>query len=62
MVYKHRIWLWRFLHRKTPLILQKGLKAAGNVASFQPVHEDSQQFQENAGQMLAVLDAFDGMK
>ena len=43
------------------LMLREELKAAGNVASFQPVHEVPQQSQENAEQMLAFLDAFDGM-
>ena len=37
-------------------------KAAGNVASFQPVHEIPQPSQENAEQTLAFLDAFDGME
>ena len=44
------------------LMLREELKATGNVASFQPVHEDSQQSQENAEQTLAFLDAFDGME
>lgn len=44
------------------LMLREELKAAGNVASFQPVHEDSKQSQENAEQTLAFLNAFDGME
>ena len=44
------------------LMLREELKAAGNVASFQPVHEIPQQSQENAEQTLAFLDAFDGME
>ena len=44
------------------LMLREELKATGNVASFQPVHEDSKQPQENAEQTLAFLDAFDGME
>ena len=44
------------------LMLREELKAAGNVAPFQPVHEVSQQTQENAEQTLAFLDAFDGME
>ena len=43
------------------LMLREELKAAGNAASFQPVHEISQPSQENAEQTLAFLDAFDGM-
>lgn len=44
------------------LMLREELKAAGNVASFQPVHEDSKQPQENAEQTLTFLNAFDGME
>ena len=44
------------------LMLREELKAAGNAAPFQPVHEVSQQTQENAEQTLAFLDAFDGME
>lgn len=44
------------------LMLREELKGAGNVASFQLVHEDSKQSQENAEQTLAFLDAFDGME
>ena len=44
------------------LMLREELKAAENVASFQPVHEDSKQSQENAEQTLAFLNAFDGME
>ena len=44
------------------LMLREELKAAGSVASFQPVHEVSQRSQENAEQTLAFLDAFDGME
>ena len=44
------------------LMLQEELKGAGNVASFQPVHEVSQPSQENAEQTLAFLDAFDGVE
>lgn len=44
------------------LMLREELKAAGNVASFQPVHEAPQPSQENAEQTLAFLDAFDGME
>ena len=44
------------------LMLREELKAAGNVVPFQPVHEVSQQTQENAEQTLAFLDAFDGME
>ena len=43
-------------------MLWEELKAAGNAAPFQPVHEVSQQTQENAEQTLAFLDAFDGME
>ena len=44
------------------LMLREELKAAGNVASFQPTHELNQPSQENAEQTLAFLDAFDGME
>ena len=44
------------------LMLREELKAAGNVASFQPTLEPHQQSQENAEQTLAFLDAFDGME
>ena len=44
------------------LMLREELKAAGNVASFQPVHEVPRPLQENAEQTLAFLDAFDGME
>ena len=44
------------------LMLREELKAIGNVASFQPVHESPQQSHENAEQTLAFLDAFDGME
>ena len=44
------------------MMLREELKAAGNVASFQPVHAALQQSQENAEQTLAFLDAFDGME
>ena len=44
------------------IMVREELEAAGNVASFQPVHEDSKQPQENAEQMLAFLNAFDGME
>ena len=44
------------------IMLREELKAARNVVSFQPVHEVSQQTQENAEQTLAFLDAFDGME
>ena len=44
------------------LMLREELKAAGNVASFQLVHEAPQPSQENAEQTLAFLDAFDGME
>ncbi len=44
------------------LMLREELKAAGNVASFQPTLEPPQQSQENAEQTLAFLDAFDGME
>lgn len=44
------------------LMLREELKAAGNVAPFQPVHEDSKQSQGNAEQTLAFLNAFDGME
>ena len=44
------------------MMLREELKAAGNAASFQLVHEDSKQSQENAEQTLAFLDAFDGME
>ena len=43
-------------------MLREELKAAGNVASFQPVHEAPQPPQENAEQTLAFLEAFDGME
>ena len=43
------------------IMVREELEAAGNVASFQPVHEDSKQPQENAEQTLAFLNAFDGM-
>ena len=44
------------------LMLRKELKAAGNAASFQPVHEIPQPSQENDEQTLTFLDAFDGME
>ncbi len=44
------------------LMLREELKAAGNVASFQPVHEVPHLSQENSEQTLAFLDAFDGME
>ena len=44
------------------IMVREELEAAGNVASFQPVHEDSKQPQENAEQTLAFLNAFDGME
>lgn len=44
------------------LMLREELKAAGNVASFQPIHEAPQPSQENAEQTLAFLNAFDGME
>ena len=44
------------------LMLREEMKAAGNVASFQPVHVVPQQSQKNAEQTLAFLDAFDGME
>ena len=44
------------------LMLREELKAAGNVASFQPVSGQPQLSQENAEQTLAFLDAFDGME
>jgi len=44
------------------LMLREELKAAGNVASFQPIHEVPQPSQENAEQTLAFLNAFDGME
>lgn len=44
------------------LMLREELKAAGNVASFQPVHEVPPPSRENAEQTLAFLDAFDGME
>ena len=44
------------------LMLREELKAAGNVASFQPVHEVPRPLQENAEQTLAFLNAFDGME
>ena len=44
------------------LMLREELKAAGNVASFQPTLELPQRSQENAEQTLAFLDAFDGME
>lgn len=44
------------------LMLREELKAAGNVASLQPVHEGPQPLQENAEQTLAFLNAFDGME
>ena len=44
------------------LMLREELKAAGNVASFQSVHEPPRMSQENAEQTLAFLDAFDGME
>ncbi len=43
------------------IMVREELEAAGNVAFFQPVHEDSKQSQENAEQTLAFLNAFDGM-
>ena len=43
------------------IMVREELEAAGNVASFQPVHEDSKQPQENAEQTLAFLNAFDCM-
>ena len=43
------------------IMVREELEEAGNVASFQPVHEDSKQPQENAEQTLAFLNAFDGM-
>ena len=43
------------------IMVREELEAAGNVASFQPVHEDSKQPQENDEQTLAFLNAFDGM-
>ena len=44
------------------LMLREELKAAGNVASFQSVHEVPHLSQENSEQTLAFLDAFDGME
>ena len=44
------------------LMLREELKGLGNTVPFQPVHEVSQQTQENAEQTLAFLDAFDGME
>ena len=43
------------------LMLREELKAAGNVASFQPVHEVPPPSRDHAEQTLAFVDAFDGM-
>ena len=44
------------------LMLREELKAAGNVASFQPASVPPQRSQESAEQTLVFLNAFDGME